>query len=74
MNAHLQAIKTKFIGQRDEALADLNVYLSNPVGVGEHGDIGEVIQQKIKKIESLESQIECIDKHFNYTKLNTTND
>jgi len=73
MNAHLKAIKTKLTGQRDEERADLDVYLSNPVGVGEHGDIGEVIQKKIEKIESLESQIECIDRYFNYTKLNGKN-
>ena len=65
MNAHLKAIKTKLKGQRDEELADLDIYLKNPVGVGEHGDIGEVIQKKIEKIESLESQMECIDRHFN---------
>lgn len=70
MNTHLKAIKTKLRGERDEHLADLEVYLSNPVGVGEHPGIGEVIQQKIEKIESLDSQIECIDKYFNYTKLN----
>jgi len=65
MNAHIKAIQTKLRGERDEHLADLNVYLKNPVGVGEHPGIGEVIQQKIEKIESLDSQIECIDKYFN---------
>lgn len=65
MNAHIKAIQTKLCGERDEHLADLNVYLKNPVGVGEHAGIGEVIQQKIEKIESLDSQIECIDRYFN---------
>jgi hypothetical protein len=65
MNAHIKAIQTKLRGERDEQLADLNVYLKNPVGVGEHPGIGEVIQQKIEKIESLDSQIECIDRYFN---------
>lgn len=65
MNAHIKAIQTKLRGERDEHLADINVYLKNPVGVGEHPDFGEVIQKKIEKIESLDSQIECIDKYFN---------
>jgi hypothetical protein len=65
MNAHIKAIHTKLQGERDEHLEDLNVYLKNPVGVGEHPGIGEVIQQKIEKIESLDSQIECIDRYFN---------
>lgn len=64
MNAHIKAIQTKLRGERDEHLADLNIYLKNPVGVGEHPDIGEVIQKKIEKIDSLDSQIECVDKYF----------
>lgn len=64
MNAHIKAIQTKLRGERDEHLADLNIYLKNPVGVGEHPDIGEVIQRKTEKIDSLDSQIECIDKYF----------
>ncbi len=69
MNEHIKAIQTKLRGERDEHLADLNVYLKNPVGVGEHPGIGEVIQQKIEKIESLDSQIECIDRYFNDTQM-----
>lgn len=65
MNKHLKAIIKKLEGERDEHLADLEVYLTNPVGVGEHPGIGEVIQQKIEKIESIDSQIECINKYFN---------
>lgn len=67
MNAHIKAIQTKLRGKRDEHLADLDVYINKPVGVGEHPGIGEVIQQKIEKIESLDSQIECIDKYFKDT-------
>ena len=70
MNAHVKAIQTKLRGERDEHLADLNVYLKNPVGVGEHPGIGEVIQQKIEKIESLDSLIDCIDTYFNDPQLN----
>ena len=65
MNKHLKAIRKKLEGERDEHLADLEVYLTNPVGVGEHPGIGEVIQQKVEKIESFDSQIECINKYFN---------
>jgi len=65
MNKHLKAIIKKLEGERDEHLADLEVYLTNPVGVGEHPGIGEVIQQKVEKIESFDSQIECINKYFN---------
>ena len=65
MNKHLKAIRKKLEGERDEHLADLEVYLTNLVGVGEHPDFGEVIENKIKKIESLDSQIDTINKYFN---------
>jgi hypothetical protein len=65
MNKHLKAIRKKLEGERDEHLADLEVYLTNLVGVGEHPDFGEVIEKKIKKIEGLDSQIDTINKYFN---------
>ena len=65
MNKHLKAIRKKLEGERDEHLADLEVYLTNLVGVGEHPDFGEVVEKKIKKIEGLDSQIDTINKYFN---------
>ena len=68
MNKHLKAIRKKLEGERDEHLADLEVYLTNLVGVGEHPDFGEVVQKKIKKIEGLDSQIDTINKYFGDTQ------
>ena len=59
---YLKAILTKLIGQRDIELQDLMVYLNNPVGVGEHSNIGEEVEIKISNIEALESKIETINK------------
>ena len=59
---YLKAILTKLIGQRDIELQDLIVYINNPVGVGEHSNIGEEIEIKISNIDALESKIETINK------------
>ena len=59
---YLKAILTKLIGQRDIELQDLTVYINNPVGVGEHSNIGEEIEIKISNIDALESKIETINK------------
>lgn len=59
---YLKAILTKLIGQRDIELQDLMIYLNNPVGVGEHSNIGEEVEIKISNIEALESKIETINK------------
>ena len=36
---HINGILTQYVGRRDEVLADLDVYLRSPVGVGEHSGI-----------------------------------
>ena len=59
---YLKAILTKLIGQRDIEVQDLMVYLNNPVGVGEHSNIGEEVEIKISNIDTLESKIETINK------------
>ena len=59
---YLKAILTKLIGQRHIELQDLTVYINNPVGVGEHSNIGEEIEIKISNIDALESKIETINK------------
>ena len=47
MANYIQAIKTKLTGQRDIQIADLEVYLSSQVAIGEHPNIGEEIENKI---------------------------
>ena len=65
MANYISGIRNKLIGQRDIEIADLEVYISNPVAIGEHPNIGEEIEKKIENIDSLNSKIETIDKLFN---------
>jgi len=46
----LEALRAKYEGQIQEARANIEVYLSNPVGIGEHSDIIEAIDCQIEKI------------------------
>ena len=66
---HLKAILTKLEGQRDEQLADLEVYLTKPVGVGEHANIGEEIEKKIEKIDDINGKISVIKDYFSTPQL-----
>lgn len=61
---YIQAIYNQFAGAREEALADLTVYLQNPVGVGEHPNIGEEIKNLVKRVDEYDSLVECMEKHF----------
>ena len=61
---HISGILTQYVGRRDETLADLDVYLRTPVGVGEHSDIGQEIRTKIEEIDKLDSLIGTVQKYF----------
>ena len=69
---YLKAILQKLIGQRDIELQDLLVYLNDPVGVGEHSNIGKEIEIKISNIDTLESKIDTIQKIIKQLESNTT--
>ena len=61
---HINGILTQYVGRRDEVLADLDVYLRSPVGVGEHSGIGQEIRTKIEEVDRLDSLIETTQKYF----------
>tara|TARA_B100000287_G_C20441690_1_gene705857 strand:- start:571 stop:774 length:204 start_codon:yes stop_codon:yes gene_type:complete len=44
--------------------ANIEVYLNNPVGIGEHPDVTEAMQQELDKIARWHDQIEVINKYF----------
>jgi len=46
----LEALRAKYEGQIQEARANIEVYLNNPAGIGEHSDIIEAIDCQIEKI------------------------
>ena len=69
MHIHLKAIIKKLEGQRDIHLADLATYLTKQVAIGEHPHIGEEIEKKIEVIDSLDSQIDTINKYYSDSEL-----
>ena len=44
--------------------ANVEVYLSNPVGIGEHSNIVEAIEQELDMIAKYQDQIDIINKYF----------
>ena len=54
---YLQSTYNYYIAERDKNLLDLEVYLTNPVGIGEHSDVGEEIRKKIKHVDKYATNI-----------------
>ena len=67
MNMREQLIKALLAhanGEIQKHKANVEVYFNNPVGIGEHPDVTEAIQQEIDKIARYHDQVEVINKYF----------
>ena len=45
-------------------LANVEIYLNNPAGIGEHSDVTGMIQEELDKIARWEDQISIIQKYL----------
>ena len=43
---------------------NVEVYLTNPVGIGEHSNVMEAIEEELNMIAKYEDQVTVIMKHF----------
>ena len=43
---------------------NVEIYLNQPVGIGEHPDVMEAIEQELNMIAKYEDQVSVIKKHF----------
>ena len=60
----LDALLADAGGNIAKAKANVEVYLHNPVGIGEHPDVLAAIQEQLDIIAHQEERIEVIEKHF----------
>ena len=60
----ISALKNNAIGNISKAKVNVEVYLHNPVGIGEHPDVLDAIQEQLDIIAHEEERIEVLDKHF----------
>ena len=60
----LTAVKAHAQGEIAKHRANVEVYLTNPVGIGEHSDITGAIGDELDKISRYHDQIEVINTYF----------
>ena len=51
-------------GDIQKHVANVEVYLTNHAGIGEHSNIVEAIEQEINEIAKYQDQIDIINKYF----------
>ena len=59
-----EALIIKYEGEIAQAKANVHVYLSNPVGIGEHPDIIAAIDTQIENMAHAEEKLLAVKNHF----------
>lgn len=60
----LEALASQYRGEIAVAVANIQVYLAHPVGIGEHSDITGAIDEQIEKLASADEKLSTIEKYF----------
>ena len=63
-NEILRALKANATGNIEKARLNIEIYLKNPVGIGEHPDVLAAIQDQIDVIAKEEERLEVLNRHF----------
>lgn len=60
----LRATRKYLEGNLDKHLANMEIYLENPVGIGEHSDIMEAIEQELEQASKYADMIGTLDDYI----------
>ena len=65
----IQAVRAHASGHIQKHKANVEVFLANAVGVGEHPDIIDSIEKELDEMARYNDQVEMIDKYFKEVKV-----
>jgi len=60
----IKALLAHAQGDIEKHKANVEIYLTNPVGIGEHSNVMEAIEEELNMIAKYQDQIDVIQKHF----------
>ena len=61
----IEALRKRYESQIAEGKANIQVYLDNPVGIGEHPDLVSAVDSQVQVIANATDKLEILDM-FNY--------
>ena len=61
----LTAFESHAKGHIDKHRMNVEIYLTNPAGIGEHSDIMEAIEVEMEQIAKYDDYLEMVKKYFN---------
>ena len=60
----IKALLAHAQGDIEKHKANVEIYLNNPAGIGEHSDIMESVENELNMIAKYQDQIDVIQKYF----------
>ena len=60
----IKALLAHAQGDIEKHKANVEIYLSNPAGIGEHSDIMESVENELNIIAKYQDQIDVIQRYF----------
>ena len=60
----IDALKAHAIGHIEKHRLNVEVYLNNPVGIGEHSDIAEAVEIELAEMAKYDDHLEMLNKYF----------
>ena len=60
----INALKNHAVAHIEKHRMNVEVYLNNPVGVGEHSDIMDAIEKELNLIAEYHDQLEVLNTYF----------
>lgn len=64
MSLKVDALRAKYVAMRLEAIATLEVYSKNAVGIGEHPQVIEEMDKLVRTVADANGYIEVLDQIF----------
>ena len=64
MNLFVKALHDHYVSQISEAVATLNLYLNNSVGIGEHSDILAELKKYMDVLDDADGKLNTLNKYI----------
>lgn len=72
MSLKVDALRARYIAERLEAIATLEVYNNNSAGIGEHPQIIDEMDKLVRKVADTNGYLEALDAIFVSSDAGTT--
>ena len=64
----IKALLAHAQGDIEKHKANVEIYLTNPTGIGEHSNVMEAVEEELNMIAKYQDQIDVIQKYFKSKK------